>query len=230
MIDLDRIKTIITDLDGTLVELRIEYVHARKEAIKRLENTYSFPKGVFSIKNSLFQMQDISARFLQSVHHDSLIPEIKRELTDIADKFEMNAAKRTNPLPRVLISLKALKKLGIEMVLLTARGKKSADHVLSRFNMNDYFKHIFTRQSMFNIKEHPNHLLRALKNIKIETKKSIVIGDSVSDISCGKAINAKTVGVTTGISKPEQLAHIGADYIMESFPQLLELLRVDLKG
>ena len=225
MEDLGRIDAVITDLDGTLVELRIEYIQARKEAIKKLESIHPFPKHMFSTRDSLFQIYDRSVKLLSARHRISLIPEVKKILINIADKYEMDAAKRTQPLPRVLVCLGKLQDIGIEMVLLTASGKKTSDHVLRKFNMHDFFKRIFTRESMFNIKQYPDFLPKALKKAGIEPKRSLVVGDSVSDILCGKTINAMTVGVTSGMSKPKELAQSGADYIMDSFPQILVLLR-----
>ncbi len=227
MIDLDGIRVIITDLDGTLIELKIEYTNARKEAIKILEDIYPFPKNMFSTRDSLFQMSDKSEKFLRNMDRDSLIPEVNEKLIDIADRYEMDAARRTKPLPRAPVSLNKLRDMGIEMILLTTCGKKSSEYVLSRFDMQDYFKHIFTRECMFNVKQHPNYLLNSLKRIGIEPKRSLLVGDSVSDILCGKAINARTVGVASGMSKPEQLAQSGADYLIDSFPQLLGLLRAN---
>src|SRR3989339_967687 len=43
-----------------------------------------------------------------------------------------------------------------------------------------------------------------------------VIGDTVADIACGRAIGAKTLGVRTGVSKKGELETAGADAVVDT--------------
>ncbi|MFH0921378.1 MAG: HAD family hydrolase [Fibrobacterota bacterium] len=48
-----------------------------------------------------------------------------------------------------------------------------------------------------------------------------VIGDTVADIACGKAIGAKTLGVRTGFSKKGELEAVGADVVVETLADVV---------
>ena len=227
MLDFDSISTIITDLDGTLVELKIEYEKARRESINMLMEIHSFPKDFFSNKDTLSQLYERTLEILRNEEHETIINEITEKLSKIANKYELDAAKKTNLFPGVLSSLKKIRNLSKEILLLTVNGEESVNYIIKRFKMQDYFSHIFNRRMMFNFKQHPNFLLKSLKNMGIEPEKTLVIGDSVYDIRCGKYIKAKTVGLTSGMSSYDQLQKSGADYIIDTFPMIFNLFGID---
>lgn len=227
MLDFDSISTIITDLDGTLVELKIEYEKARRESINILMEIHSFPKDFFSNKDTLSQLYEKALEILRNEEHETIINEITEKLSKIANKYELDAAKKTNLFPGVLSSLKKIRNLSKEILLLTVNGEESVNYIIKRFKMQDYFSYIFNRRMMFNFKQHPNFLLKSLKRMGIEPEKTLVVGDSVYDIRCGKYIKAKTVGITSGMSSYDQLQKSGADYIIDTFPQLFNLFKID---
>jgi phosphoglycolate phosphatase len=227
MLDFDSISTIITDLDGTLVELKIEYEKARRESIIMLMEIYPFPRDFFSNTDTISQLYEKSLEILRNREHETIIKEIIDKLAKIANKYELDAAKKTNLFPGVLSSLKKIRNLKKEILLLTVNGEESVNYIIKRFKIQDYFAHIFNRDMMFNFKQHPNLLLESLKKIGIEPEKALVIGDSVFDIHCGKFIKAKTVGITSGMSSYDQLQKSGADYIIDTFPQLFKLFRIE---
>ncbi len=227
MLNFDCISTIITDLDGTLVELKIEYEKARRESITMLMRMYPFPRDFFSNTDTISQLYEKSLNILKNKEHAMVVKEITNKLTKIANKYELDAAKKTNLFPGVISSLKKIRNLKKEILLLTVNGEESVNYIIKRFKIQDYFAHIFKREMMFNFKQHPNHLLESLKKIGVEPEKALVIGDSVFDIHCGKFIKAKTVGITSGMSSYDQLQKSGADYIIDTFPELFKLFRID---
>jgi phosphoglycolate phosphatase-like HAD superfamily hydrolase len=53
----------------------------------------------------------------------------------------------------------------------------------------------------------------------------IVVGDTIHDVTCGRAIAAKTIAVTTGGSTAEELTAVGADVVCADLSQGISLLR-----
>ncbi|MBN2068358.1 MAG: HAD hydrolase-like protein [Opitutales bacterium] len=51
--------------------------------------------------------------------------------------------------------------------------------------------------------------------VRFPAEKTIVIGDTIHDVRCGKAINAHTLCVTTGQFSREELEASGADMVIE---------------
>jgi phosphoglycolate phosphatase-like HAD superfamily hydrolase len=48
-------------------------------------------------------------------------------------------------------------------------------------------------------------------------KQVVVVGDSIHDVACGRAINVKSVAVASGLTPTERLAREHPDYLFEDF-------------
>lgn len=51
-------------------------------------------------------------------------------------------------------------------------------------------------------------------------KSIVIVGDSIHDVLCGRALGVKAVAVATGPTKPERLAAQNPDALLESFADL----------
>lgn len=52
-----------------------------------------------------------------------------------------------------------------------------------------------------------------------------LIGDTIYDIQCGKAIGAQTIGVCTGSTKAEALEEAGADWVLTDLSSLIPIIK-----
>jgi phosphoglycolate phosphatase-like HAD superfamily hydrolase len=80
------------------------------------------------------------------------------------------------------------------------------------------------REDVTRRKPHPEVVLRCLDELELEPGEAVYVGDSQIDIEAGRAAGLRTVGVLTGASSRETLVAASAEYILESAPELLELL------
>ena len=55
--------------------------------------------------------------------------------------------------------------------------------------------------------------------------ETLVVGDMPVDIQMGKSAGAKTCAVTYGNASREELEESGADYMIDRFDEILEILR-----
>jgi phosphoglycolate phosphatase len=113
--------------------------------------------------------------------------------------------------------------------LLTGNLKKGADIKLLHFNLLHYFP--FGGFSDFSV--HRNELAafaleEACKNTGIEFSKenTYVIGDTPHDITCGKAIGAKTIAMATGHFTTDQLKPHQPDVLLDRFPDAQEFMKL----
>ena len=53
-------------------------------------------------------------------------------------------------------------------------------------------------------------------------ERTAVIGDTPLDVACGKAIGARTIGITSGFASTESLEQAGADRVATDFTELLD--------
>jgi len=221
------IKAVIFDLDGTLAYFNMDYMAARAE-IKMLLTKQGLPSSLLSTKEGVFDMlKKAKKQMKNSGKEEKEFLELKKKVISIAERYELEAARKTSLLPNVLKTLKTLREMKLRMAICTTNGEKSTNYILKRFHITHFFEAVITRESVSAVKPDPAHLEAALKALNIKAEEAIVVGDSTRDMECARKLNVLAVGVTTGIPSPEALTSSGADYLASSsadIPTLVEQL------
>jgi pyrophosphatase PpaX len=120
--------------------------------------------------------------------------------------------------------LKRLRAAGYRLGVVTSKGVTVATEGLNLFNLTSYFDTLVTYEDTDRHKPHPDPLLVASERMDIEPAQMLYVGDAVFDVQAGKAAGMRTVGVTWGAGKKEELIEAGADWVIESMEELPELL------
>lgn len=218
------IKAVVFDLDGTLASFNVDYRVVRAEVRSFLVNK-GLPASVLSINESIFEMLKKAEIFIKNNNKpEKAFTEIRKKALEIAEKYELEAAKTTSLLPGVLETLKSLKKMGLKLGLCTINSKKSTDYILKRFKIAGFFDAITPRDNVKYVKPNVEHLEATLKALEANSEETMVVGDGVSDMKCAREAKAIAVGLPTGVSSPKELISSGANYFVTSITDLPTLI------
>ena len=214
------VKAVIFDLDGTLVSFNLDYRTVRAE-VRGYLLRIGVPASVLSVNESIFEMLNKTEIFVKNSGKSAeAVAEIRNEALAIAEKYELEAAKSTSLLPGAGETLKALKRMGLKIGLCTINSEKSANYILQRFKIADFFDVTVPRNKVNYVKPNPEHLEAALKALGAVPEDTVVVGDSSVDMQSAKELKAIAVGLPTGVSTMEQLTGHGANYIITSITDL----------
>jgi putative hydrolase of the HAD superfamily len=164
-----KIKAVIFDLDGTIVDFKLDYKASRAEIIQFLREE-GFPQSIFSVNDNLFEILDKAEIFMKNHHKEKQVEKIKKSIFFIAEKYEMEAARTTSLIPGIREALKALRKMKLKLALFTVNGRNSVNHILRTFNLKRYFDAVITRDDVLMVKPNPVHLKTALNALKVKPK------------------------------------------------------------
>lgn len=140
--------------------------------------------------------------------------------------FNDNKASLTPTLfPGVESTLARLSKLGIAMSIASSRSYDSLAEFCGKCGILPYFSLILGADSVTKAKPSPEPVLATLARLHYSAADAIVVGDMPVDIAMGRGAQCRTAGVTYGNSSQMELTEAGADYIIDSFPQLLDIIR-----
>jgi len=219
------IKAVIFDLDGTIVDFNIDFKAARAEVIRFLTKQ-DLPSSLLSVNESVFVMlKKAKKRMKENGKEEQEFVKLKEKVIELVERYESEAARKTNLIPSILETLETLKRMKMKIALFTANGEKSTNHILGRFRLRQFFDAIITRESVLAVKPDPAHLEAALKALKVRPEEAIVVGDSIRDMECARRIKVLAVGVTTGFSSIEELTRAGADYLASSSTDIPNLVQ-----
>ena len=221
------IRAVIFDLDGTLKEFNLDIKACRTEIINLLTQQ-GFSRSLFSIKETAFDMLVNVKKHLNTKGMEKQeFTKIKDMIFSVVEDFELEAARTAKMFAGIPETLKTLRDMKLKIALCTISSEKTTSYILKRFNLEQFFDAVITRESVFEVKPHPTHLEAALNAVKVSSQEAVLVGDSVKDIECAIQLNVLAVGVTTGLSSIEELTCSGAHYIASSaneIPILLEQL------
>ncbi|RLI21226.1 hypothetical protein DRO54_04305 [Candidatus Bathyarchaeota archaeon] len=219
------IKAVIFDLDGTLIEFRIDYRIVRAEVKQFLVNL-GFPPSLFSIDESVFDMlKKVEVFMRNNGKNKDEIEDVKEKVLSIVEKFELEAVRQTSLIPGAQEALEELKRMGLKLGLFTLNSSNATMHVLKRFRLEGLFEAVVTRESVSRVKPDTSHLQTVLMLLNVEPHEAVIVGDSILDMKSASNLGAYAVGVTTGISTTKQLMEAGATCIITSLTDLPPLIK-----
>jgi HAD superfamily hydrolase (TIGR01549 family) len=214
------IKAVIFDLDGTIAAFNLDYKTVRAEVRGYLLNMGT-PASLITVNENIFDMLKKTELFMSNAGKPTeAFMEIRKEALRIAEKYEQEAAMHTSLLPGAVDTLKDLRKMGLKIALCTINSANSAEQILKRFKLTQYFDATIPRNQVTNYKPNPEHCNIALKALGVTSAETVVVGDSITDMQAAAEIKATAIGIPTGVSTQEQLTSQGANYIITSITDL----------
>lgn len=119
--------------------------------------------------------------------------------------------------------LEALHKSGYKLALVTAAYSVHSDVV--RLRVSKYWNVIIGGNDVTKHKPDPEGIYKALQELRITADEAMYVGDLPTDVQAAHAAGIDTVvGITHGFSDKKALKQAGASHIIDSLPELLEVV------
>jgi len=219
-----KLKAVIFDLDGTLIEFNMDYKAIRAE-VKGFLTSHGFPQSLFSLSESIFSMLKKAEIYMKNNGKTAEeIHALRRKVFETAEKRELEAAHTTLLLPGVKEALKKLREMKLKLGIATINSEKSTRYVLERFGLSKFFDTVVTRDQVPEVKPNPIHVETVLKTLNVKASEALMVGDWTGDVETAREIGLIAVGLPTGFATTKQLIDAGAHYIITSLIDLPALI------
>ena len=118
----------------------------------------------------------------------------------------------------------ALLRVGIKLGVATGKSRNGLKETLKKHGLLDHFVSLKTSDDGPS-KPNPTILLDAMRELGVEPSDTVMIGDTVFDITMAKNANVAAIGVNWGYHDASDLSLAGAEVVLQSFLQLEETLQ-----
>ncbi|AWV31271.1 pyrophosphatase PpaX [Paenibacillus odorifer] len=210
------IECVLFDLDGTIVdtnELIISsFMYAlkdnglapltREEIIPHMGTTLQQQMRVFSGLEDVNGTLEKSYRSYNNEHHDELV----------------------RSFPLVKETIEELSRRGIKLGIVTTKIRPTTIKTLERFDLLKYMDTIVTVNDVTEPKPHPEPVLTAVKNLGVDPRKTLMIGDSAVDIQSAKAAGVYAAGVSWSLKGEDTLRKYDPDFIIHNMRDIIEIM------
>lgn len=191
------IQGIIFDLDGTLVDSRLDFASMREEI--------GMPAGQPILE-----------------HLEKLPPGPEKDRCwSIVCRHEHEGALRATLMPGVRDLLDQLERHGLPRGILTRNLGAPTQLTLERLQLRSYFSHVITREEA-PPKPHPGGILKICQAWGVDPALVIFVGDYLFDIQAGKNAGSRTVLYLKDEKRPEYAGQ--ADLVVSDFKNMAENL------
>jgi len=212
-----RVKGILLDLDGTIVDSKDAYLEAVKIAFAAT--------GQKMVDTKI--ATEIPKRLEQNLPINDLVKGVDTQkfLEAYLKAYYQATATKTKPIPNIQKTIKKLsEKARLALVTMRYVPRKEIIAELEKFSLAKCFQHVITALDTRNPKPSPEALIKCAKQMGIKISECVVVGDSIADIKAGKTAGAKTVAVLSGIFSREELEKEKPDLILENVNQLPDFI------
>jgi pyrophosphatase PpaX len=210
------IECVLFDLDGTIVdtnELIIgSFMYAlkdnglapltREEIIPHMGTTLQQQMRVFSGLEDVSGALEKSYRSYSNEHHDELV----------------------RPFPHVNETMEELSRRGIKLGIVTTKIRPTTIKALEMFDLLKYMDTIVTVNDVTEPKPHPEPVLTAVRNLGVDPRRTLMVGDSTVDIQSAKAAGVYAVGVSWSLKGEVTLRKYDPDYIIHNMKEVMDIV------
>jgi pyrophosphatase PpaX len=210
-----RYPTVLFDLDGTLIDsgeiILASFRHATRTVLAREipDEVLAAAVGGSNIYDQMREFDEERAEELVRVYREHNEP-----LHDDLVAFE-----------GIESLLRRFRAEGRRLGIVTAKRRQTVDLAFAILPLERYFATVVTAEQTVHHKPHPEPVLTALERLGAEPGEAAFVGDSPFDMGAGKAAGVFTVAVSWGkIHAPERLVEAGADVVVHSPDELLDVL------
>lgn len=221
-LELQKIKALCFDVDGTLSDTDDQYV----QKFERFFRPFKF----------LFKNQDAhhaARRFVMwSEAPGNMLLGIPDTLgldDELASLSNWAARRRSKPLKHFILIPGVKEMLAAlhgkyPMAVVTARNEEGTMQFLEQYDLLPFFDVIVTALTAKRTKPYADPILHAVQMMGVPPENSLMIGDTTVDMRAGRAAGAQTVGVLCGFGEEAELRKRGADLILETTATLDKVL------
>jgi len=110
------------------------------------------------------------------------------------------------------------------LAVVSARDARTTGQFLDQFDLLPFFRCVAAAQTCAHTKPYPDPVLWAAAQMGVSAHECLMIGDTPVDIRAGREAGAQTVGVLCGFGEPAELLRQGADMLLSTTPELVQVL------
>jgi HAD superfamily hydrolase (TIGR01509 family) len=214
-------RALIFDLDGVIIDTEPKHKEAKRAAFSRYglavpETLYDAFRG----RSDEDMARHVVREFGPGDLDWSEVLALKHELF-------YGLEHGIEPVPGALEFIRAARGRFEKLAVATSATARNQRFAFDRFGLAPYFDAVVNAGDITRAKPHPDAYLAAVAKLGLPAEACLVIEDSKNGIASGKAAGCKVAALTTSFTRGE-LADADADYIVDGFAELADVLEVPL--
>ena len=210
-----KVKAVLLDMDGTLIESNALHAESWQRAFAQFGIEVSFDTALRQIGKGGDHLLPVFVPADKVETTGKAIEKFRKTL------FEREYLSRVKPFPKVRQLVERMKDAGFTIAMASSAGKEELQRYKKIANIHDLVEEETTSEDAENSKPSPDIFAAALKRVGVDASHAISLGDTPYDAEASTRCGIRTVGVTSGGWSREDLCNAGCAEVYEDAADLL---------
>jgi len=222
--DPNSIKLVIFDLDGTLIDSRLDLVHSVNAALRHIERP-ELPDDVIAS-----YVGDGAPILIQRALGGEAVDEavVRKGLEFFLSYYREHKLDHTTVYQGISEALDAIQNSGNgqprKLAVLTNKPVNPSRAIVDALGLGKYFVQVYGGNSFTTKKPDPEGARKLLAESGVRPGQAAIVGDSHVDVRTGRNAGLWTIGVNYGFA-PHTLADQPADVMVDHPQELVEVFK-----
>ncbi|HLV86131.1 MAG TPA: HAD-IA family hydrolase [Candidatus Sulfotelmatobacter sp.] len=218
------IKLVVFDLDGTLIDSRLDLVHSVNAALRHIGRP-ELPEDVIAS-----YVGDGAPILIQRALGGEVVDEalVRKGLEFFLTYYRAHKLDHTTVYPGIIPALLSIQNSanGVprEMAVLSNKPVGPSRAIVEELGLGKFFSQVYGGNSFATKKPDPEGARKLLEEAGAQPEQAVMVGDSHTDIETGRNAGMWTVGVTYGFA-PHTLDEVSPDVVVDHPAELGTLFR-----
>jgi phosphoglycolate phosphatase len=209
---------LIFDLDGTLIDSRLDLANAVNAMRSHLGMSPLANERVYSYVGN-----GAPVLIRRSLGDRATEPQVQEALEFFLEYYGEHDLDHTTLYPGVKVSLDRLRDAGKRMAVLTNKPVRMTRHIVEGLGVRGHFFQVYGGNSFDRKKPDPEGVEALMREAGVDRARTMMVGDSSVDVLTARAAGIACCGVTYGF-QPESLADPAPDLLVDRMEQLADWL------
>ncbi|MFQ6077330.1 MAG: HAD family hydrolase, partial [Candidatus Bathyarchaeia archaeon] len=215
-----RARAVLFDLDGTLVETRIDFAKM-KSRMRGFLASQRVDLSALPSNATTQQLMDHARNVMRAGGRSrDEICRVFAQMEAIMDEVEMESADQTTAIPGALDALKQLSLRGISLAVVTRGCRGYAVAALRAAALLNFIDLVVGRDDVAHPKPHPGHLHHTVSVLGVDLGDCVMVGDTLMDALCARGAGVPFIAVLTGFRRRDDFEENGCDVILSGVSDL----------
>ncbi len=218
------IKVVLVDLDGTLLDTVGDII----SAANLMRSTLGFqPLEAGVIRNFVGKgITNLVAKTLKDAVGEVGPTALKVAVANFERQYETCFEQTSQPYPRVVDGLNALKDAGFRLGCATNKLEKFTLPLLEKTGLRNFFEIVVSGDTVAEKKPHPMQLKHAAEFFGCKISEMLLIGDSINDAEAARAAGCPVFIVPYGYNEGQELRGLDCDAFIDDLPAALKFVKL----
>ncbi len=212
------------DVDGTLVDSVPDLSWCLDETLKQIGLS---PRGEAAARNwvgnGVIRLVERGiANDLDAPHDEALF---EKAMPIFKDLYADNTSKRSVLYPGVREGINYLKTTGIKLGCITNKDEQFTHPILKDLGLWGDFEIVISGDTLEKKKPDPLPLLHGAKVLETDPERSLMLGDSMSDVKAARAAGFEIICMSYGYNHGVDIRDSNPDAVIDSMAELKQMIK-----